>query len=93
MKSQEEGADTFICQLTALLHDVADQKIACTEEAGLQTAREWLELQELLENLIVGILDSIQKLSFKRRHATRCDLVSRRPGGAGCGPVRCPGCD
>lgn len=46
----EEGADIFICQLTALFHDVADQKIACTEEAGLQTVREWLELQELSEN-------------------------------------------
>jgi uncharacterized protein len=41
--AREEGADAFVCELAALLHDVADDKIAGDEAAGLATVRGWLE--------------------------------------------------
>ena len=44
--AREEGADTFICELAALLHDVADDKIAGDEATGLATVRDWLVAHE-----------------------------------------------
>ncbi|MBY5033729.1 HD domain-containing protein [Streptococcus gallolyticus] len=63
--AREEGADSFICQLAALLHDLSDEKIAGTEEQGLAIVRQWLINQEAAEEIISEILDIIQKMSFK----------------------------
>src|SRR5262249_62058243 len=41
--AREEGADTLVCELAALLHDVADDKIAGDEATGLATVRGWLD--------------------------------------------------
>ncbi len=40
--AREEGADVFICTLAALLHDIADPKIAGDEDAGLAKVHAWL---------------------------------------------------
>ncbi len=40
--ARKERADGFICELAALLHDVADYKIAGDEETGLARVRDWL---------------------------------------------------
>ncbi|HUY75912.1 MAG TPA: HD domain-containing protein [Ktedonobacterales bacterium] len=40
--AREEGADVFVCALAALLHDIADYKIAGDEETGLARVRNWL---------------------------------------------------
>jgi uncharacterized protein len=37
-----EGADVFVCELAALVHDLADAKIAGDEAAGLARVRGWL---------------------------------------------------
>lgn len=41
--AREERADGYICELAALLHDVADYKIAGDEATGLARVRGWLE--------------------------------------------------
>lgn len=38
----DEGADVFVVELAALLHDIADEKFSGSDEAGPQAAREWL---------------------------------------------------
>src|SRR5258708_36935268 len=38
--ASEEGADVFACTLAALLHDIADYKIAGDEAAGQRRVRE-----------------------------------------------------
>ena len=40
--AREEGADVFVCALAALLHDIADYKIAGDEATGLARVRDWL---------------------------------------------------
>ncbi|HEY7848526.1 MAG TPA: HD domain-containing protein, partial [Ktedonobacterales bacterium] len=40
--AEAEGAERFICDLAALLHDVADYKIAGDEATGLARVRGWL---------------------------------------------------
>ncbi len=38
-----EEANLFICELSALLHDVADEKLNESKESGLLKVQHWLE--------------------------------------------------
>lgn len=62
--AREEGADPFICELAALLHDVADYKIAGDEETGLRTVREWLMAHGADEAIVGAVMDIIANMSF-----------------------------
>src|SRR5215475_8217928 len=47
---RDEGADLFVVQLAALLHDIADWKFHGGDEtAGPKAARAWLESQQVDE--------------------------------------------
>jgi len=61
----ESGADMFVVELGALLHDIADWKFYDDEEAGPQAAREWLSSQGVDESVISHIEDIIRNVSFK----------------------------
>ncbi|MFC7370685.1 HD domain-containing protein [Fictibacillus iocasae] len=62
---KKENADLYICEMAALLHDIADEKISGSEEAGLLKVRTWLEtIGEKKEN-IETILEIIENMSFK----------------------------
>lgn len=60
--AKQEQADAFICSMAALLHDVADEKLNPSKEAGLQKVRDWLQSclddQETI-NHILGIIDTM----------------------------------
>lgn len=62
--ASEEGADQFICELAALLHDVADYKIAGDEEVGLARVRHWLETHNADSDTIRRVMDIIGAMSF-----------------------------
>lgn len=62
--AREEGADTFVCELAALLHDVADYKIAGDEETGQRIVREWLQAHDADEVTISHVMDIISTMSF-----------------------------
>lgn len=62
--ARTEGADGFVCELAALLHDVADDKIAGDEETGLRRVRAWLEAQEVAEADREHVLEIIATMSF-----------------------------
>jgi uncharacterized protein len=62
--ARQEGADGFVCELAALLHDVADDKIAGSEEAGLRTVREWLAAQAVDETTAAHVMEIIATMSF-----------------------------
>ena len=61
----EEGADPFICELAALLHDIADEKITGDEQAGLLKVKEWLVRHHVKEHDIEHVMEIISSMSFK----------------------------
>ena len=64
--AEEEGADGVVVELAALLHDVADWKFhEGDEKAGSRVAREWLESQQVGEEVIAHVCEIIDGLSFK----------------------------
>ena len=61
-----EGADLFIVQLAALLHDIADWKFHDgDEDAGPRAAHLWLAGLQVAPDIIDAVCDIIAKLSFK----------------------------
>jgi uncharacterized protein len=63
--ANEEGADQFICVMAALLHDIADEKIAGSEEKGIAEVKHWLESMSVENEYITHILNIISTMSFK----------------------------
>ncbi|MEW6722645.1 MAG: HD domain-containing protein [Candidatus Micrarchaeota archaeon] len=62
--ADREGADQFIVQMAALLHDLDDWKVA-GEERGPREAREWMESLDLERGAIERICGIIGNISFK----------------------------
>lgn len=61
-----EGADLFITELGALLHDVADWKFhGGSEDAGPQAARAWLQSHGVAEEPIAQVETIIREVSYK----------------------------
>ncbi len=60
----EEGADGFICELAALLHDVADDKIAGSEEEGQALVRYWLNAHDVAPDAVEHVMEIIATMSF-----------------------------
>ncbi|MBU8907304.1 HD domain-containing protein [Desertibacillus haloalkaliphilus] len=61
----QEGGDEFLCELTALLHDLADEKLYGDEQQGLARIRSWLTAQGVSGEDIDHILAIITAMSFK----------------------------
>ncbi|MEC1720094.1 HD domain-containing protein [Schinkia azotoformans] len=64
--AEQEGADVFICEMAALLHDIADEKLnEGGEEAGLKRVKDWLEVHQADNEMINTIIEIISTMSFK----------------------------
>jgi uncharacterized protein len=64
--AREEGADLFVVELAALLHDVADWKFAGGDhDAGPRAARDWLASLHVAPGIIDHVCGIIASLSFK----------------------------
>lgn len=64
--SEKEEADVFIVALGALLHDIADSKFHNGDEnIGPAVAREFLQEQDIAEEVIVHVENIIKWISFK----------------------------
>lgn len=63
--ARHEGADIFIVELAALLHDIGDYKFfQGDEEAGAEKVREWLSSLEISSSLIDKIVKITSQISF-----------------------------
>src|SRR3954463_9386214 len=64
--ARAEGADAFVVELAALLHDVADWKFAGGDhDAGPRAAREWLSKLGVDQAVIDHVAGIVASLSFK----------------------------
>jgi len=64
--AKEEACNLQIVQLSALLHDIADSKFHDGDESlGPKVAREFLESQNVTEEVIVHVINIIENISFK----------------------------
>jgi len=62
----EEGADLFIVQLAALLHDIADWKFhGSNSDMGVKTATAWLNKIDADKETIERVCYIIKNISFK----------------------------
>src|SRR5215467_3719327 len=62
--AREVQADVYVCELAALLHDVADYKIAGDEATGLRRVEDWLEDQQVEPDVTRLVLEIVATLSF-----------------------------
>jgi uncharacterized protein len=64
--AEEEGADLFVVELAALLHDIADWKFHGGDEtAGPRVAGEWLEDLSVARETREHVCEIIAHISFK----------------------------
>lgn len=63
--SKEQKGNWFIIEMAALLHDIPDEKLNETEEAGLAKLDSFLSGLELESNIANLIKDCIETVSFK----------------------------
>ncbi|MFS1664571.1 HD domain-containing protein [Streptococcus sp. zg-JUN1979] len=76
--AEKEGADVFICELAALLHDMVDDKLTKNEAEALQNVKDWLTEHDVPSSDSAHIMDIITKMSFKGGNQT--DKVSTLEG-------------
>lgn len=61
-----EGADRYVVQLSALLHDLADWKLNNgNTEKGINEIKDWLILQKVNEKVVKHVCLIINNISFK----------------------------
>ncbi|HEX7869684.1 MAG TPA: HD domain-containing protein [Chryseobacterium sp.] len=73
--AQTEDCDLEVVELSALLHDIADPKFHNGDETlALKISREFLESQNVDEEIIQQVLFVIQNISFKNRGEAPKDL-------------------
>ena len=89
--AEKEGADQFICELAALLHDMADDKLNANPEQALTELKVWLMQQELSEEAIDHIIQIITTMSFKGSGQSVPQLW--KVDCARCRPFRCHWCN
>jgi uncharacterized protein len=63
--AKEEGADPFISELAALLHDIADEKLNASAEAGLNKVETWLNSHGVESDAATRVMEIISTISYK----------------------------
>ena len=66
--AEKEGGNLEIIELSALLHDIADPKFHNGDETlAIKISREFLETENVSEDIIEQVLSIIKNISFKNR--------------------------
>ncbi|MDO5365767.1 MAG: HD domain-containing protein [Streptococcus dysgalactiae] len=66
--AQEEEGDVFICQLAALLHDMADDKLNADPKKARQDILTWLAGHDVSQKQSDQVMTIIDTISFKGGH-------------------------
>ncbi|RCX23847.1 uncharacterized protein DFP94_1011451 [Fontibacillus phaseoli] len=62
--AKQEQADLLVCELSALLHDIADEKLNDTKEAGLEKVCSWLMSHGAERRLMDHVMLIISTMSY-----------------------------
>ncbi|MGG3651537.1 HD domain-containing protein [Bacillus pseudomycoides] len=73
--SEKEGGDRFVIEMAALLHDVVDEKLNESEEAGMKKVSDWLEGLNVTEEENEHILHIITNMSYKGGHGGKVSTL------------------
>jgi len=73
--AKEEGGDGFIIEMAALLHDVADEKLNESEEAGLKRVDDYLTSLHISSEEQMHILHIISNMSYKGGHGGKVETL------------------
>ncbi|MFB9757601.1 HD domain-containing protein [Ectobacillus funiculus] len=73
--AKEEGGDRFIIEMAALLHDVADEKLNESEEAGLKRVDDYLTSLHISSEEQMHILHIISNMSYKGGHGGKVETL------------------
>ncbi|MGT2844218.1 HD domain-containing protein [Streptococcus hongkongensis] len=76
--AEVEHADIFICQLAALLHDMADEKLNPDPKSARQDIITWLEAHAVDTRTRQKILYIIDNMSFKGGHGIPLETIEGR---------------
>ncbi|MFN0224610.1 MULTISPECIES: HD domain-containing protein [Paenibacillus] len=63
-----EGADAYLCELAALLHDLADEKLVEDKEAGQRRIEVWLEETGVEAEHTAHVMEIIRTVSYSGGH-------------------------
>ncbi|MGI2732843.1 HD domain-containing protein [Bacillus cytotoxicus] len=73
--AKQEGGDLFVIEMAALLHDVADEKLNESEEAGMKKVSDWLEKLGVEQEIRKHILHIIANMSYKGGHGGKVESL------------------
>ncbi|WDF49760.1 HD domain-containing protein [Paenibacillus sp. KACC 21273] len=59
-----EGGNRFVAVMAALLHDVADEKLNVSKEAGMRKVTDWLDTQSIPPADVEHIIEIIATMSY-----------------------------
>lgn len=76
--AEKEGADSYICSLAALLHDIADEKFNESEAVGLQKVKDWLSEHGVEDEDSRHVLEIISTMSFKGGNGVEMNTLEGR---------------
>ncbi|WP_068620870.1 HD domain-containing protein [Paenibacillus tuaregi] len=62
--ADKEQADVYICELAALLHDIADEKLNDSKEAGMAKVHGWLSEHVEDRDVIDSVVEIISTMSY-----------------------------
>lgn len=62
--AKAEHANIFVCELAALLHDVADEKLNVSKEAGLSKVLLWLANHDVEHRITEKVMTIISTMSY-----------------------------
>lgn len=75
IQKQEGIGDVFVIEMAALLHDIPDEKLNITEEAGWRKLDTYIDTLELSSTKVQHIKDCIESVSFKGGRETNLRTI------------------